>query len=62
MARCSVERMMRQLGLYIVMRGNVVRTTTSDGKAPCPLDSGHSQFRADRPNSLWVSAFIYVSM
>lgn len=36
-ARCTVGRLMRKLGLRGVMRGKVVRTTVSDGKAPCPL-------------------------
>eukprot|EP01030_Chromulinospumella_sphaerica_P011090 gene11090-10891_t len=48
-ARCTVERLMRTLGLRGVMRGKVMRTTVSDGKAPCPLDR------------LWVSDFTYVS-
>ena len=37
-ARCTVERLMRRMGLRGVTRGKVVRTTTSDSKAPCPLD------------------------
>ena len=37
-ARCTVERLMRRLGLRGVKRGKVVRTTISDNKAPCPLD------------------------
>ena len=60
-ARCTVERLMRQLGLRGVMRGKVVRTTTSDSKALCPLDRVNRQFKADRPNQLWVSDFTYVS-
>ena len=60
-ARCTVERLMRKLGLRGVMRGKVVRTTVSDGKAPCPLDRVNRQFRAERPNQLWVSDFTYVS-
>ena len=60
-ARCTVERLMRQLGLRGVMRGKVVRTTTSDSKAQCPLDRVNRQFKADRPNQLWVSDFTYVS-
>jgi putative transposase len=60
-ARCTVERLMRRLGLRGVMRGKVVRTTISDGKAPCPLDKVNRQFRAERPNQLWVSDFTYVS-
>jgi len=60
-ARCTVERLMRPMGLRGVMRGKIVRTTTSDRSAPCPLDKVHRQFRAERPNQLWVSDFTYVS-
>ena len=60
-ARCTVERLMRKLGLRGVMRGKVVRTTVGDAKAPCPLDRVNRQFRAERPNQLWVSDFTYVS-
>ena len=49
-ARCTVERLMRQQGLRGVRRGKVVRTTFSDNKAPCPLDKVHRQFRAERPD------------
>ena len=60
-ARCTVERLMRRQGLRGAMRGKVVRTTVSDSKAACPLDRVNRQFRADRPNQLWVSDFTYVS-
>ena len=60
-ARCTVERLMRRLGLRGVKRGKVVRTTVSDTKAPCPLDKVNRQFKAHRPNQLWVSDFTYVS-
>jgi len=60
-ARCTVERLMRRHGLRGVMRGKVVRTTISDAKAACPLDRVNRQFKADRPNQLWVSDFTYVS-
>jgi len=56
-----VERLMRQQGLQGVRRGKRVRTTRSDPKAPCPLDRVNRQFKADRPNQLWVSDFTYVS-
>ena len=60
-ARCTVERLMRAQGLRGVMRGKVVRTTTPDEKAPCPLDRVNREFKAERPNQLWVSDFTYVS-
>jgi putative transposase len=60
-ARCTVERLMRRLGLQGVRRGKSVRTTWPDPKAPCPLDRVNRQFNADRPNQLWVSDFTYVS-
>jgi len=60
-ARCTVERLMRQQGLQGVRRGKRVRTTTPDPKAPCPLDRVNRQFKAERPNQLWVSDFTYVS-
>ena len=59
-ARCTVERLMRSMGLRGVMRGKVVRTTVGDAKATCPLDRFNRQFRAERPNQLWVSDFTYV--
>ena len=60
-ARCTVERLMRRQGLRGVVRGKVVRTTISDRKAACPLDRVNRQFKAERPNQLWVSDFTYVS-
>lgn len=60
-ARCTVERLMRRQGWRGVIRGKVVRTTVPDAKAVCPLDRVNRQFKADRPNQLWVSDFTYVS-
>ncbi len=60
-ARCTVERLMHGQGLRGVMRGKGVRTTMSDQGAPCPLDQVNRQFKAQRPNQLWVSDFTYVS-
>ena len=56
-ARCTVERLMRAMGLQGVRRGRAVRTTTPDTSAPCPLDHVNRHFRASRPNELWVSDF-----
>ncbi len=60
-ARCTVERLMRAMGLQGARRGKTVRTTTPDTTAPCPLDHVNRQFKASRPNELWVSDFTYVS-
>lgn len=60
-ARCTVERLMRRQGLRGVVRGKTVRTTIGDAHAPCPQDRVRRQFRAERPNALWVSDFTYVS-
>ncbi len=57
LARCTVARLMRGLGLKGVIRGSKVRTTVPDKKAPCPLDHVNRQFRSCRPNVLWVSDF-----
>jgi transposase InsO family protein len=56
-ARCTVERLMKRLGLQGAMRGKRVRTTTPDAAAQRPLDRVNRQFSADRPNQLWVSDF-----
>lgn len=60
-ARCTVGRLMKLQGLRGAVRGKRVRTTTSDTIAPRPLDRVNRQFKADRPNQLWVSDFTYVS-
>ena len=60
-ARCTVERLMKRLGLQGVRRGKSVRTTVPDTSAPCPLDRVNRVFAAERPNQLWVSDFTYVS-
>ncbi len=60
-ARCTVERLMRRLGLQGVRRGKGVRTTVPNAKATCPLDRVNRQFHAERPNELWVADFTYVS-
>ena len=60
-ARCTVARLMQRQGLQGVIRGKPIRTTVGDKAAPCPLDRVNRQFRADRPNALWVSDFTYVA-
>ena len=60
-ARCTVARLMREMGLAGVIRGKPVRTTNSDKAAPGPLDHVNRQFYAPAPNMLWVSDFTYVA-
>jgi transposase InsO family protein len=60
-ARCTVARLMREMGLKGVVRGKSIRTTVSDRSARCPLDRVNRQFKAQRPNALWVSDFTYVA-
>jgi hypothetical protein len=60
-ARCTVARLMREMGLVGVIRGKPVRTTISEKAPPCPLDHVNRQFYAPAPNMLWVSAFTYVA-
>ena len=60
-ARCTVARLMRSMGLEGAIRGKPVRTTRSDKAAPCPLDKVNRRFQATRPNRLWVSDFTYVA-
>ena len=60
-ARCTVARLMRAMGLEGIIRGKPIRTTVSDKAAPCPLDHVNRQFHAPAPNRLWVSDFTYVA-
>ena len=60
-ARCTTARLMKRLGLRGVVRGKQVRTTVSNPADACPLDHVNRQFKASRPNELWVSDFTYVS-
>lgn len=60
-ARCTVERLMRMLGLRGVVRGKTsVRTTLGDEAAARPADLVKRQFRAVAPNALWVADLTYV--
>ena len=60
-ARCTVARLMRDLGLRGVVRGRRVKTTIPDLVADRPLDLVQRNFAATRPNQLWVSDFTYVA-
>lgn len=60
-ARCTVERLMREMGLCGVVRGKAVKTTQADPENPNPRDRVKRQFTAERPNQLWVSDFTFVS-
>ena len=60
-ARCTIERLMRDMRLQGVIRGKPVRTTMSDKAAPCPLDHVNRRSHAPAPNMLWVSDFTYVA-
>jgi putative transposase len=60
-ARCTVERLMRDMGLQGCRRGRVwVRTTTGDDTLDRPADLVDRQFRAPAPNRLWVADLTYV--
>ncbi len=60
-ARCTVARLMKDMGIQGIIRGKPHRTTVPDKKAPRPLDKVNRQFRAPAPNMLWVSDFTYVA-
>jgi putative transposase len=60
-ARCTVERLMRSLGLQGAVRGKGRRTTVGDEAAHRPADLVQRQFTAARPNQLWVADFTYVA-
>ena len=62
MARCTVERLMKQLGLEGVVRGGAkCWTTISDDRQHRPSDRVNRQFVADRPNQLWVADITFVA-
>ena len=60
-ARCTVERLMRDLGISGVRRGRRFKTTIPDQTADRPSDLVNRQFVADRPNQLWVADLTYIS-
>ncbi len=60
-ARCTVERLMRQMGLQGVVRGKKLRTTIADEAATRPADLVERDFSAAHPNQLWVADLSYVA-
>jgi putative transposase len=69
-ARCTVERLMREKGLQGIRRGKRRRTTIPDETAARPADLVQRNFSVTRPNRLWVvdltylatwSGFVYVA-
>ncbi|MGW4049178.1 IS3 family transposase [Streptomyces sp. NPDC004721] len=59
-ARCTVERLMAELGLEGVIRGQRRRTTVPEPSAPRPPDLVDRNFTASRPDQLWVADMTYV--
>jgi putative transposase len=60
-ARCTVERLMRDMGLQGCRRGRIwIRTTEGDDRLDRPADLVERQFRAPAPNRLWVADLTYV--
>jgi len=60
-ARCTVARLMKDIGIEGVIRGKKPKTTVQNKALPCPLDRVNRQFHAPAPNVLWVSDFTYVA-
>lgn len=60
-ARCTVERLMREMGLQGAVRGKTTRTTFAADSDPKPLDLVKRELHAERPNQLWVADFTYVA-
>lgn len=60
-ARCTVERLMQVLNIQGVRRGAKCKTTIPDDKAHCPQDLVNREFRAQRPNQLWVADITYIA-
>ena len=59
-ARCTVERLMRELGLSGARRGKPKRTTVADPAAARPAGLAKRQFSPPAPDRLWVAGFTYV--
>ena len=60
-ARCTVARLMKTMGMQGIIRGKPHKTTMPDKKTPCPLDKVNRKFQVPAPNRLWVSDFTYVA-
>ena len=61
-ARCTVARLMKELGLKGAVRGRAFKTTTQPGEGTArPLDLVDRDFAASRPNELWVADLTYVA-
>lgn len=60
-ARCTLECLMRELGIQGVTHGKAQKTTGPDKALQCPRDKVNRQLQAPAPNALWVSDFTYVS-
>jgi putative transposase len=60
-ARCTVERLMKRLGIQGASRGKTFKTTIPDDEANRPLDLVNRDFTATRPNQLWVADLTYVA-
>jgi transposase InsO family protein len=60
-ARCTVARLMREMGLKGAVRGKTFRTTVPDESAAQPADLVNRDFTATRPNQLWVADLTYVA-
>ena len=60
-AKCTVERLMKEMQIQGVVRGKKIITTNPDDSQPCPDDKVNRNFVANRPNQLWLSDFTYVS-
>lgn len=59
--RCTIERLMKAMGLQGAVRGKTKRTTISSDQDHRPLDLVQRNFTAIRPNQLWVADFTYVA-
>lgn len=60
-ARCTVQRLMREMGLHGAVRGRTFKRTTMPGAGPRPSDLVERRFRAQAPNRLWVADLTYVA-